>query len=81
MFHFQGNIGCSAIGTVPSPFFQQILPHFVPQEGPLLVFDAGDRGILKSLRVEADMLHTEIRNRSCVTQLAQRMQGLVHPSV
>ena len=54
MLHFQRHVLCAAVRASPSPLFEQIFPHLVPQQLALLILHAGNFWIHHLLRIELD---------------------------
>ena len=57
MLDFKRHIFCPAVGTLPSPFLEQVLTDFVSGKRALLVLPPADFRVLHLLHVELDQLH------------------------
>lgn len=68
-----------AVGALPMPLLQQILPDFVALECALLVLDATDLRVLHGLGIEADEFLGQNRNGSHSLKVPDPGHCSVHP--
>jgi len=78
MLDLQINICGIAVGAGAAPLVEQVFPDFVAEESALLILYPGDLRILHLLRVKANMLDTQRRNRGPPRHFFHRMKGLVY---
>ena len=57
MLDLKRQVFCSAVSTLTTPFFEQVLADFVATKRTLLILDSADLRVLQRLRIELDQLY------------------------
>src|SRR3989338_4659813 len=78
VINLERNFLSIAVSAGSSPFFKEVLFHFVAKESSLLVFDPLYLGILKLLSIEADLFKSQRGDRSPLFKTPNPCEDVIH---
>src|SRR5205085_10204549 len=81
VLYFYGLILGIAIGTLPAALVEQVLSDLVAREGPLLVVDASDFGVVHLLQVKLDQFLTDGCDRTEAHDPLDPGDHVAHPTL